>query len=97
MPLVISGSMSGLSARLRRHTRSRSKRQAHPKAYSPWLPEDGESLMARYADGASVAELAVEFEQGEGAIRSRLLRLGQLSQGVSYDAETPAAHPEARP
>lgn len=52
-------------------------RKSHSKAYMPWTPEDDESLVTRYQAGSSVAELAKEFNRGEGAVQSRLLKFGQ--------------------
>lgn len=54
------------------------KRKVHAKAYYPWLPEEDERLRLRNGEGASIDELVLEFERGEGAIRSRLRKLGLL-------------------
>ena len=52
------------------------KRQEHPRAYEKWPPEDDERLKEMYAAGHSVTELAKRFERNNGAIRSRLKKLG---------------------
>lgn len=58
------------------------KRQLYPHAYKPWKPEDEQRLAERCAQGASLPELSQEFGRNEGAIASRLLKIG---------AEGPAA------
>ncbi|MER7674668.1 hypothetical protein ABTY61_40280 [Kitasatospora sp. NPDC096128] len=57
-------------------------RRQYPSAYKRWTSEEDDALKARCAEGASLAELAEEFGRNEGAIASRLLKLG---------AEGPAA------
>lgn len=52
------------------------KRREHPRAYEKWSPEDDERLKEMYAAGHGVAELAKHFERNNGAIRSRLIKLG---------------------
>ncbi|MFF2619009.1 hypothetical protein [Kitasatospora sp. NPDC058046] len=61
-------------------------RREYPSAYKRWTAEENDALKARCAEGASLAELAEEFGRKQGAIASRLLKLG---------AEGPAAE-EAR-
>lgn len=53
-------------------------RQAHPKAYEKWTADEDEHLKAKYREGVSLAELATFFQREQGAIRSRLGRLGLL-------------------
>ena len=57
------------------------KRREHPKAYEKWSPEDDERLKEMYAAEHSIAELAKQFGRNDGAIRSRLKKLG-LDRGV---------------
>ena len=47
-------------------------------AGKPWDAEEDESLVADFVSGTSIAELAQMHERTEGAIRSRLMRLGKL-------------------
>ncbi|MEU9211800.1 hypothetical protein AB0D27_28670 [Streptomyces sp. NPDC048415] len=54
------------------------KRKAHPNAYMPWTEQDEQDLAARCAQGASLAQLAREFGRNEGAIASRLMKIGRL-------------------
>lgn len=56
-------------------------RQKHPRAYEPWSSEEDERLTSRYNEGFSVPELARVFQRQEGAIRSRLQKLGLAVQG----------------
>lgn len=52
-------------------------RAQHPQAYRPWT-EDNDVLLAHYFDkGMSVSELAEKFGRNEGAIRSRLKKIGK--------------------
>lgn len=52
-------------------------RTQHPQAYRPWT-EDDDVLLAHYFDkGMSVSELANKFGRNEGAIRSRLKKIGK--------------------
>ncbi|MCZ0940630.1 MAG: RecQ family ATP-dependent DNA helicase [Caldilineaceae bacterium] len=57
------------------------KRREHPRAYEKWSLEDDERLKEMYAAGHSIAELAKHFGRNNGAIRSRLKKLG-LDKGV---------------
>jgi len=57
------------------------KRREHPRVYDKWSPEDDERLKEMYAAGHSIAELAKQFGRNNGAIRSRLKKLG-LDRGV---------------
>ena len=50
-------------------------KQAHPKAYQPWTSEEDVRLTERFRSGASVEQLAREFQRQPGAIRSRLAKL----------------------
>ena len=53
-------------------------RRNHPNAYLPWTPEQEEQLKARYAEGATVAELAGELGRQPGGIEARLEKLELL-------------------
>ncbi len=52
------------------------KRQEHPRAYEKWSLEEDERLKKLYAQGHSIAELAKHLERNDGAIRSRLRKMG---------------------
>jgi hypothetical protein len=51
-------------------------RQEYPKAYERWTVDEDERLKARHREGATVTELAKFFQRQDGAIRSRLAKLG---------------------
>lgn len=55
------------------------KRKVNRKVYAPWSSEDDEALLRQRAEGVAISDLAVEFQPGEGAVRSRLLRLGAVT------------------
>ncbi|MBQ2718897.1 MAG: hypothetical protein IJF73_02400 [Clostridia bacterium] len=48
----------------------------YPNNGSRWSPEEDEAITAEYKAGRSIKELSILHERTEGAIRSRLLRLG---------------------
>jgi hypothetical protein len=50
-------------------------RRAHPKAYQPWTSEEDTRLSERFRSGASINDLAREFQRQPSAIRSRLAKL----------------------
>lgn len=58
-------------------------RKRHVQAYQPWTLQDDEYLRTRYLDNATISNLADEFGRNEGAIRSRLRKLG---------LDSPSAH-----
>jgi len=47
-------------------------------AGKPWDAEEDASLVADFESGTAIAELAQTHQRTEGAIRSRLMRLGKL-------------------
>ncbi|MEM1406765.1 MAG: hypothetical protein AAGG59_08325 [Bacteroidota bacterium] len=52
------------------------KRKAHKQAYEQWTNEADEQLELMYCEGKSVKELSIHFERNEGAIRTRIKKLG---------------------
>lgn len=52
------------------------KQKENPKAYLPWDAEADNALKKLYEDGYAIDELAGLFERTQGAIRSRLKKLG---------------------
>ena len=54
------------------------KRQEYGNAYLPWEKEADEYLIRLYEEGKSIKELTEIFERNNGAIRSRLKKLGKL-------------------
>lgn len=53
-------------------------REHHPHAYDRWTDDQEQELVRRFEQGATVKEIADAFGRQEGAIRSRLARLGKL-------------------
>lgn len=53
-------------------------RQEFPKAYERWPSEEDGSLKQKYAAGWTIPDLVKFFQRNEGAIRSRLHKLGLL-------------------
>ncbi|MEU9348012.1 hypothetical protein AB0D74_43135 [Streptomyces sp. NPDC048278] len=51
------------------------KRQIHPRAYERWSADEEQRLAERCAQGASLAELSVEFGRNEGGIAGRLIKI----------------------
>lgn len=54
------------------------KRQEHGNAYLPWDKESDKYLIRLYDEGQSIKEIAEIFERTNGAIRSRLKKLGKI-------------------
>ncbi|MFE5689411.1 hypothetical protein [Streptomyces sp. NPDC056512] len=52
------------------------KREEHANAYRRWTPQEDQDLARRSAEGALLAELVEEFGRNEGAIVSRLKKVG---------------------
>lgn len=53
-------------------------RKQYGNAYLPWTDEADAYLVRLYKEGKSVKELSEIFERAEGAIRSRLMKLGEI-------------------
>ena len=53
------------------------KRKKHLNAYKPWRHDDDEQLKILYSKKMSIKELSSIFMRNEGAIRSRLKKLGE--------------------
>lgn len=71
-------------------------RESHPNAYEPWTSEEDERLKEMQQTGQSVSELATEFGRQQGAIRSRLRKLGiapQNQKASSVPTALSATHP----
>jgi hypothetical protein len=60
------------------HWAERQSRPGPGQAGKPWRPEEDARLAAAYDGGTEVAALASAHQRTEGAIRSRLVRLGRL-------------------
>ena len=52
------------------------QKQLHHNAYAKWTNEDDEQLCKLVEEGVSIQELSRIFERNEGAIRSRISKLG---------------------
>lgn len=48
----------------------------YAKAYMPWTTEDDDKLESLYCEKKTIKELALIFERKEGAIESRIKKLG---------------------
>ncbi|MCQ2202237.1 MAG: UvrD-helicase domain-containing protein [Bacteroidales bacterium] len=54
------------------------QKQLYKKAYASWSEEDDNRLKSLFLEGKSKAELSEIFERNDGAIRSRLKKLGLI-------------------
>ena len=52
------------------------RKQQGKSAYTPWTATDDAELKELHGKGCSIEQLAAHFKRGEGAIRSRLYKLG---------------------
>lgn len=55
-------------------------RRIHPRAYMPWRAEDDDRLKAGFARGEEIELLATVLQRQPGAIRSRLQKLGLITE-----------------
>lgn len=63
---------------LEQQQRTSEKRRSLPEnAGNPWPPEEEQVLLSDFDSGVSVKELAKKHQRTEGAIRSRLEKLGK--------------------
>ncbi|MER5472492.1 hypothetical protein [Streptomyces sp. NPDC002685] len=63
------------------------KRKAHPNAYTPWTDQEEKDLAAGCARGVLLAQLAQEFGRNEGAIASRLMKIGAVGPAADEARE----------
>lgn len=54
------------------------QKQIYANAYAPWTEEEEKALLYLHKQGKKVPELVDIFQRNDGAIRSRLKRLGEL-------------------
>ena len=50
----------------------------YPQAYAPWTAEDDRLLLKKFKDNCSIDEMAAFFQRKNGAITSRLKKLGVI-------------------
>lgn len=55
-------------------------RKSHGNAYMPWTADENRRLETLFKEGKTVKELSKIFERREGAIRSRIKKLGLLAR-----------------
>ncbi len=53
-------------------------RKEHPSAYAKWTSDEDQQLAEKFKAGASISVLARSHNRKEGAIRSRLQKLGLM-------------------
>lgn len=53
------------------------QKQLYSNAYAPWTEEEEQDLLFHYKQGKTISELIEIFQRNEGAIRSRLRKLGE--------------------
>lgn len=56
------------------------KRKEYQKAYAKWTKGEDERLKELYIQGKTINELSSVFERSEGAINTRLVKLGLISE-----------------
>jgi hypothetical protein len=55
-------------------------RAKNPASHTPWTPEEESALLSEYDSAQPISEIATTHLRTEGAIRSRLEKLGRLSR-----------------
>jgi hypothetical protein len=68
----------------------------YTNAWQPWTTEEDERLRTRFENGLSVSALARELGRTDGAIRSRLARLGLIDRHAGRGVATPSRIADAR-
>ena len=56
------------------------EKEKHKQAYSKWTDEEEKRLTDEFKAGMSFAEMATLHDRGEGAIKSRLIHLGLITE-----------------
>jgi len=56
------------------------EKMKHKQAYSKWTDEEEKRLTDEFKAGMSFAEMATLHDRGEGAIKSRLIQLGLITE-----------------
>ena len=52
----------------------------HKQAYAKWTPDEEARLQDEFANGKTITEMTELHGRGEGAIRSRLVKLGLIKE-----------------
>jgi hypothetical protein len=52
----------------------------HQQAYAKWSPDEEARLQDEFANGKTIPEMAALHGRGEGAIKSRLVKLGLIKE-----------------
>ncbi len=52
----------------------------HQQAYAKWTPDEEARLQDEFANGKTITEMTELHGRGEGAIRSRLIKLGLIKE-----------------
>ena len=55
-------------------------RKNYPRAYEEWTTKEDQQLTTEYEQGKSIPQLAIMHQRKTGAIRSRLKKLGLISE-----------------
>ncbi len=72
---------TAIDALERAERRRKRKRELPERAGEPWDDEEDSVLIKRFEEDVGVKEIAVEHKRTEGAIRSRLEKLGKIPPG----------------
>ena len=75
---------------LQRYAKRQDREDRLPaKAGQPWTAEEDDRLLSGFDGGATLKELSDRHERTDGAIQSRLIRLGRLdSEGQPSQASS---------
>jgi hypothetical protein len=52
----------------------------YQQAYAKWTPDEEARLQDEFANGKTITEMTELHGRGEGAIRSRLIKLGLIKE-----------------
>ena len=79
-PEVIRALQLATDALQRAAKAERKNQQLPPGTGKPWTPEEDQALVAAFESGSTTKQLATAHERTNGAIQSRLMKLGKLDR-----------------
>jgi hypothetical protein len=79
-PDTVRALFEAIHALERMQERNRRQKSLPENAGRPWTGEEDKLLIDQFDKGMSFSELSRDHRRTEGAIRSRLLKLGKISQ-----------------
>jgi hypothetical protein len=92
-----SRSLADVQAQLDRHADIETQRRRYPRAGSSWTRELERELVRRFDIGQPISDIAKAFGRSNGAIRTRLIRLGKLDPSAAQATTRSLPSPKEDP